>query len=185
MEEGRSTDESEQEDFDTLEREVDLLDGDIKRYGALEKINRAKAVPVVANEVGTPQDGAAARGGYVQVKAPELPPGIRFARVAKCIAMAHGNLGDAARVAEQMYSHDQPIVNILKAAVAAGTTTDATWAGNLVSPEGAVFADFLEFFRPSNDSRKVWRWRRPVAEAGAIPSATRKSNRRNDRLLGW
>jgi HK97 family phage major capsid protein/HK97 family phage prohead protease len=148
IEEGRSTDEAEQEEFDSLQREVEQIDGDLKRFAALEKLNLQKAVPVTPASVATQADADAARGGYVRVSAPNLPPGIRFARVAKCIGMAKGQLPAAAEIAQKVYGDDQGIVNVLKAAVSAGTATDATWAGPLVSPEGAVFQDFVEFLRP-------------------------------------
>jgi HK97 family phage prohead protease len=147
VEEGRSTDESERDSFDELQREIETIDGDLKRFRALEKINLAKAQPVKAQTV---EEGRAVRtnGGTIRVKGPDQPPGIRFARVVKVIGMARGNLGDAATIGQNLWPDDQPIVNILKAAVQAGTTTDATWAGPLVSSEGAVFADFLEYLRP-------------------------------------
>jgi HK97 family phage prohead protease len=150
VEEGRSTDEAEREAFDDLQSEIETIDGDLKRFKALEKINLAKAQPVKAQ---TKDEGTAARTngaapGYVRVMAPDLPKGIRFARLVRCIGIAKGNLDTAARIAEAQYGDDQPIVSILKAAVQAGTTTDATWAGPLVSAEGGVFTDFLEYLRP-------------------------------------
>lgn len=147
VEEGRSTDDAEKEEFDTLQREIEELDGDLKRFKALERVNLAKAVPVsAANSI---EDGAKARsGGAISITSPKLPQGIAFARVARCIGLARGNLVAAQQIAEATYSDDRRIGNVLKAAVSAGTTMDATWAGPLVSDEGAVFADFLEFLRP-------------------------------------
>jgi len=43
---------------------------------------------------------------------------------------------------------DARTVNVLKAAVAAGVTSNAAWAGNLVGDETSVFADFIEYLRP-------------------------------------
>jgi hypothetical protein len=148
IEDGRSTDEAEQEEFTTLEREVDQIDGDLERFVKLEKLNVKKATPV--SNVQTVDDGAAVRssGGYIRVKAQQLPPGIRFARYAKCMALSRLDSNDAVRVAEKHYGDDQSVVNMVKAAVGAGNTLDPNWAGNLVSDEGAVFADFLEFLRP-------------------------------------
>lgn len=147
MEEGRSTDEAEREEFDELEGEVETIDGDLKRFRALEKSNKAAAKPVDA--VQTAEQASDVRGGRaVSITSPKPKPGIRFARVAKCIGMAKGNLGDAARIAESRYGDDQGIVGVLKAAVEAGTTSDATWAGPLVGDETSVFADFVEFLRP-------------------------------------
>src|SRR5690606_221955 len=58
-EEGRSTDEAEQEEFDTLEREVEAIDADLKRFRALEKAKAQQAKPV--NKVEKAADGAQAR----------------------------------------------------------------------------------------------------------------------------
>jgi HK97 family phage major capsid protein/HK97 family phage prohead protease len=148
VDEGRSTDEAEREDFDTLEAEVETLDGDLKRFRALEKSMKAKAQPVSNGEIKTAEDASNARAGYIRVKAPDLPPGIRFARVCKALGIARGNLVGAVQVAESLYPEDTPIHNVLKAAVAAGSTTNQPWAGALVSAEGAVFAEFLEHLRP-------------------------------------
>ncbi len=147
VDEGRSTDEAEAEEFDTLEREIASLDADLKRFRVLEANAKAKAVEPAG---GSAADASASRGGHdsIRITSPKGEKGVRFARMTKCIGMAKGNFGDAHRIAEQRYSDDQGIQNILKAAVAAGTTSDATWAGPLVGDETSVFADFVEFLRP-------------------------------------
>lgn len=158
--EDRSTDEAEQEEFDSLQREVEAIDADLRRFKTLEKLNLQKAKPV--SEVKSVDDGAAVRGGgSIRVRGPQLPPGIRLARVVKCLGMARGNRMEAAQIAKQLYSDDQGVVNILeagarygelsaevvtKAAVEAGGTN--TWAGFLVGDETSAFADFAEFLRP-------------------------------------
>lgn len=148
MDEGRSTDEAEKEEFDTLKGEVEQIDEDLKRFDFLERRNRAKATPV--SQVKTVDDGAAVRvgNGPLRLKGPDLGKGVRFARVVKCVGLAKGSLHGALSIAESMYSDDHGIQNVLKAATMAGTVTDATWAGNLVGDETSVFADFVEFLRP-------------------------------------
>jgi HK97 family phage major capsid protein/HK97 family phage prohead protease len=148
IDEGRSTDDGEQTEFDDLQSEVERLNADLKRLRTLEKLNVADAKPISNGEVKTVEDGSNARGGHIQVKMPDLPPGIRFARVVKSIGIAKGNIVGAVQVAEAMWPDDKPIANILKAAIAAGSTTNQPWAGALVSAEGAVFAELLEFLRP-------------------------------------
>lgn len=147
MDEGRSTDEAERTEFDDLEAENETVDGDLKRYRGLEKTMQASAKPVEAKST---DDASASRSGngHVRVTGPQLPPGIAFARVVKCLGIARGNLVGAAHVAEKNYPDDPRIGNILKAAIAAGSTTNTAWAGALVSAEGAVFTEFLEFLRP-------------------------------------
>jgi HK97 family phage major capsid protein len=149
IDEGRSTDEQERDEYDELDREVDALDEDLKRLRKLEKNNAQAAQPIGAK---TMADGTEARAnggnGYIRVVPPQLDKGIRFARVAKCVGMAKGNLGDALAIAGQRYSDDQGIQNVLKAALAAGTTDPDSWTGALVGEETGVFADFLEYLRP-------------------------------------
>jgi HK97 family phage prohead protease len=137
IDDGRSTDESERDEYDGLEREVEALDGDLTRLRKLEKFNLAAAQPVVAKSIA---DGTEARGGNgaagaIRVREPELPPGIRFSRVVRCLGLAQGNRGAAVMIAEQKYPDDTGIQNVLKAAVAAGDTTSTTWAGALVGAE--------------------------------------------------
>jgi HK97 family phage major capsid protein len=148
IDEGRSTDDSEQTEFDDLQSEVERLNADLKRLRVLDRMNLAEAKPITNGEVKSVEDGSNARGGYIHVTPPPAPPGIRFARLVKCMAIAKGNSVGAVQVAEQLYKDDQPVINILKAAIAAGSTTNQPWAGALVSAEGAVFAEFLEYLRP-------------------------------------
>lgn len=152
----------EADNYDELEREIETIDKQLERERKLERFNVASAKPVVPSETKTVADGAAARGGYVRVRGPELPKGIPFARVVKCLGLAQGNRAGAAEIAEQLYGDDQRIVDTLKAAarggelsdlvvkasVPAGTTTETTWAAPLVR-ESSVFADFAEFLRPA------------------------------------
>ena len=148
MDGGRATDDAEQQEFDELHVDVERLDKDLQRLRIVEKTMVQEAKPVSNGEIKTAEDASKARGGHISVKGPNLPPGIRFARVCKAIGIARGNLVGAVQVAESLYPDDVPIHNILKAAVAAGSTTNQPWAGALVSPEGAVFAEMLEYLRP-------------------------------------
>lgn len=158
-EEGRSTDDAEREEFDDLEREVEAIDGDLKRFRSLEKTAAANAKPVDSAAVKTVEGGSAARGGHpVRVTSPKALPGIRFARVAKCLGMARGHLMGAREIAKQLYGDDQGIMDIMDASVRVGSITraavpgasvdDSQWAGALVGDETSVFADFAEFLRP-------------------------------------
>ena len=147
--EGRSTDAEEQEEFDNLEAELKSLDGDLKRYRVLEANAKLRAV---APAGGNRDDAARSRGGdpagSIRMKARDELPGIRLARVARCKGLSKIHGRDPATIAEQLYPHDQGIQNVLKAAIAAGTTSETTWAGPLVGDETSIFADFVEFLRP-------------------------------------
>jgi len=147
VDEGRSTDEAEQDEFDGLERELEAVDADLKRFRVLERHNQAQAKPVT--EVKSVEDGAAARGGYVRVVQRKPDPGIQFARLARSVAIARMDMRSVVDVAQQLYGDRDPdIVEIVKSPVNAATTTAPNWAGNLVGNNFSVVADFLEFLRP-------------------------------------
>jgi HK97 family phage major capsid protein/HK97 family phage prohead protease len=100
--------------------------------------------------------------GHVQTRLlnPKLEKGIMFARYVKClgaskgditgaIALAKGNYSDTPQIARVLKAQQTglPLETILKAAVAGGTTTDATWAGPLLEYNTFV-GDFIEYLRP-------------------------------------
>jgi Phage capsid family len=175
IEDGRSSDEAEQEEFDTLEAEVKAIDEDLARYRTLERMSIAEAAPVTkaasfptatTNKALTLAEGTQLRNtGVIRVSSPKSDPGIRMARVVKSIGASRGNLVAAVQYAENVYSDDGGIVNILKGAVAAGTTGSASWSGALVGDESAVFADFVDYLRPQTILGKFG--------AGGIPSLRR------------
>lgn len=149
---GETLSAEENEEFETLQTEVGALDGNIKQLETLQANQMKKATPVTvkANAEDAAGEAAANRGGHarVQLMPATTEKGIAFARLAKCIGLNKGNLDAAAQMAERNYPEDKRISNILKAAVAAGTTTGTTWAAPLVGEESAVFADFVEYLRP-------------------------------------
>lgn len=147
IEEGRSTEEDEQEEFDTLELEVDAIDGDLKRLRTLEKSKAAQAKAV--EEPRNHAEGSRQRVG-VQVKRQEqLPPGVAFARFAKVKALSHLEHMPAAQIAKNLYGEESSVYGVLeKAAVGAGAHASGNWAEDLVGDETSVFADFVEYLRP-------------------------------------
>jgi HK97 family phage major capsid protein len=167
IEEGRSTSDSERDSFDELQREVETIDDDLKRLRALEKIMASKAVALPAQPK-TIEAGSAARdperhpAPQIRVTPPQLPPGIRFARMVKCLGVAQGSRDAAVRIAERRYPDDTELIAVMRAAadlgemsdlvtkvaVSGGTTLDPVWASPLVPTTGGGFADFLEFLRP-------------------------------------
>lgn len=143
--EGSTLDAEQKEAFDNNEADIQEIDDHLKRLRAAEK---------AAGEAAKPVDGSSEKKGTesrvpAQIKAkPKLEPGIQMARVIKCIGQAKGNLPQAEQLAIQQYANDEAVVNVLKAAVAAGTTSNTTWVGNLVGDETSVYADFIEYLRP-------------------------------------
>lgn len=146
-EKGETLNAEQQEEFDTIEREVDTIDQHLNRLRTLEKLNVARAVPVQGN---TAETGSASRSHTTAASVivpKKAPPGIEFTRYAMCLMTARGNPDTALKIAEARYPEEVRVHNVLRAAVAAGTTTDPTWAGALT--QYVDFAgDFIEYLRP-------------------------------------
>jgi HK97 family phage major capsid protein/HK97 family phage prohead protease len=133
-------------EYDGLVSEVKSIELHIDRLQKLEKINVTKATPVTT--IHTTEAASAARAGIstVQLK-PKIDKGIEFARFVMCLASAKGNLPQAYEIAKSRFANSPELHTVLKSAVAAGTTTDATWAAPLVEYNNFV-GDFVEFLRP-------------------------------------
>ena len=164
----RTSEGAEQEQFDTLEAEVETIDKDLKRLRSLERIKAQTAKPVT-KAIETFDDASAVRGGTrVEIKMqPKLEPGIGYARLVK-VKMAARLTGESPLVmAQRMYGPDSEVAGIITKAneVVAGTTIAGNWAADLVSAEGAAVAAFLEYLRPATILGKFG--------TGGIPNLTR------------
>lgn len=146
-EKGETLDAEGQEEFDTLEAEVSAIDKHIDRLKKTQAMDAATARPVDGTKSAA---GTESRAPTVAAKAiKKSAPGVDFARLARVKALAKLD-GESVRVvAKSLYGEDSNVFGLLtKAAVAAANTQNQNWAGNLVSEEGGVFADFVEFLRP-------------------------------------
>jgi HK97 family phage major capsid protein len=150
--EGRKMDETEAQEFDGLSTEAKGILADIGRLKELEGVMRDTATPVSAAAATSPDAGTATRNEgpatspVVTWGKSNLPPGVRFTRYACCIGAAKGNIMQAEQMSRRFT--DTPEVNLaLKAAVAAGTTQDATWASPLVQLQ-EMQSEFVDFLRP-------------------------------------
>lgn len=142
--EGRTLDAAESEEFETLEAEISATDAHLKRLAVMEKTNLSAAKPV--------QDASGMQsrmpGFHATVKAaPVLPKGTAFTRYVIAQCRAKGNLVQAAEIAKQWQDSTPEVAEVLKAAMAAGTTTDADWAAPLV-PYQQMSSEFIELLRP-------------------------------------
>jgi HK97 family phage prohead protease len=147
LDEDRTSDAGEQDEFDNLSSEVEALDKDLVRLRKIEQAKAFAARPVIKAE--TQHDGAAARGGSIIVKPqPKMEPGQLFAQKVKCLALSQKIFRPAADIAAEMYGSDSAIVGEFKANVPAGTTVSGNWAANLYSTESGAVAAFLEYLRP-------------------------------------
>lgn len=161
VDEDRSMDTAEVEQFETLESEIKRLDGDIARLSRMADIDKESAKHISDDEKrDQPNHG---RAPLNLKAAPEkLEPGIAMARYAMCLMKAKGNHQLAFQMAAKHFPQTEGVVMTLKAqaeganlaqlmqmkaTVAAGDTINATWAAPLVYAE--TFAgDFIEYLRP-------------------------------------
>lgn len=152
-EEGRTKDAAEREEFNTLKAEIVSIDAELADLRDMEKLNLAKAVPVDPIKIKSVEDGSKARAGNDQrviVLPKKLAPGIGFTRYVMASAMAKGNPMLALEIfkgRENWMAESPEIVDILKTAVTAGSTSDTTWASPLVNYT-ILTDEFIEYLRP-------------------------------------
>lgn len=165
LDEKRSMDTAEAEEFDTLKSEIKTLDDDLVRYRDLERIQATNAKPAApaAKAYADQPARSASEPSALQLKQTEkLEPGIAMARYAMCLTHAKGDHSKAFRLAEKHFPQTEAVVQTLKAqseganlqemiqlkaTIAAGTTTDSTWAAPLVYAN-TFGGDFLNYLRP-------------------------------------
>lgn len=165
LDENRSTDSAESQEFDSLEVELKTIDGDLVRLRKMERIQAVNAESAADSAKAAAENNVIRGDGvqHVQVKHVEkLEPGIAFARYTMCLTRAKGNHAVAAQLAERHFPNTEAVVKTLKfqaegvnlqelmqmkATVPAGTTTDSTWAAPLVYAN-TFGGDFIEYLRP-------------------------------------
>lgn len=101
--------------------------------------------------------------------------GLTFVRTVIALAQASGSTRSALTIAQNNWGHGSQVVHLLKAAIAAGNTTDSAWAGNLVESSNAQM-EFLEVVRPMTIVGKLPNLRRvplrvPVAAQSSAATA--------------
>ena len=158
MEDGRSTDEAEQEEFDTLDAELKQIDSDLVRLKRLESLAVQKGRTVVAPSAG--EDPAAAgsqqRSAAIHVKstkdADEKFRGQNYtrlviARALSYMAFQQGDVVRASEIAAKRWGKTNPtLVAILKAnEVAGGGSGSGEWGAELVSADSRYTGDFIEY----------------------------------------
>lgn len=149
---GETPDAAESEELNTLEAEVDAIDTHVKRLEGQEQRNIKAAVPARGN---SSEDGQASRAAVsVQVKSVNLPKGTAFTRYAMALGRSKGNLMQAAEIAKGWHDSTPEVETVLKAAVAAGTTTDTAWAAPLVEYQNMA-SEFAELLRPQTIVGKI------------------------------
>src|SRR5262245_9445152 len=92
--ESRSKNEAERDEFDTLSRDIDQIDEELKDLRRMEAIKAAAATPVravAAAAEGAEQRGIPVHSSIVVKTPPKLEPGVEFARIVKVAALAMKN----------------------------------------------------------------------------------------------
>lgn len=148
VDEGRTKDEKETEEFTTLKGEIAGIDRELGDLRDLEAINKAGAVTVKAD---TPETATQTRSGqpHVVVVNRKAEPGILFARYAMCMGAARGIPAEAIRLAKEHYRNDEGVIRLVeKANVAGGSTTGSHYLDDMVPYN--VMQDFIEYLRPGS-----------------------------------
>lgn len=140
----RTCTDEESTEHDGLGIQVKSLDADLCRWRDLEKLQVTSATPVPA----VPNAPTRTTTLPTISVRPNVPIGTQFVRAACAKLIGAMENRNPVEIAQERWGDSTPEVALyLKAAVAPGTTTDATWASPLIN--NTVSADFLELLRPA------------------------------------
>lgn len=166
-ESGSTLDEASNEEFKTLTGEIKSIDDHITSLKVLDSENKRQAVvvdPVVETKMAGGPPGSFIQPQHrVSVKA-NVPPGTAFIRLAMALAAGRGDLFRSIRYAKAStqfggWDNTPEVLKVLdecddlsgmmqKAAVGAGTTTDATWAAPLIAYT-QMASEYIALLRPA------------------------------------
>ena len=110
--------------YDDLAGRVASIDDQVSRLHVLESANIKAATPIV-----NPAPATITKSVTPIRVTPNVPPGRAFVRMACALVVNDGNKMQAAQYAERWKDSTPEVALYLKAAVAAGNTTDAARAG--------------------------------------------------------
>lgn len=146
---GTTLDAKEEETYETLVSEIGTLEKHIDRLETVQKMNIGSAKPVdntpSTKAVAVNRQGSSAPAVIHTTKNEEQ--GIGFVKFALSMYAGKGDISSAKAFAENHFAGDVRLQGIMKSAVAAGTTTSAQWAGDLVDYRN-LSSEFIEFLRP-------------------------------------
>ena len=154
----RPLNETEQKQYDDLTNEVEQVDKHVDNLRRREKL-LLTATPVTQEAGNDPEQASrvrqeSGRPSSVIFSKRNAFPGQAFARLVKAIAIGQGSRSDTELYIRENF-RDMPEIGkaykelsmVNKAAVAAGTTTDANWAAPLVNYTDLA-SEFIELLRP-------------------------------------
>jgi len=150
-EESRTFTPDEQKNFDGHKEEVTGIDAQIERLEAMLKMAGASAEPVKTDVI------EPASRAIVSMK--DRPKGLVFTRYVMALAASRGNLMQAVEISKGWKETTPEVETILKSAVAAGSTTGASFALEL-APYQVATAEFIELLRSETLLGKVTGFRK-------------------------
>jgi HK97 family phage major capsid protein/HK97 family phage prohead protease len=165
LDEGRTKTKEEKEAFDGFSAEIDSIDAELKDLRTLEAQTALGSKSVTK----VPDSGAASNArdvsrtekkdgnGLITFVQPNIEKGIQFVRYVKAMVQAKGILPLAAQIAaanKHWMDQTPEVAAVLRAAVAAGDTTTAGWASELVYAQN-ISGAFLEYLRPMTIIGKI------------------------------
>jgi len=152
MDAGRSMEDDEAEEFDSIEAEVKQIDADITRLRKLEAFTAQRATPVAGKsgaEAGASRSGQGSQGPTIIVKsqdADEKFKGQNYTRIVIAKALARLEDANPVAIAQRRWGKSSPqLVQVIKAAVAGGGTDSGEWGAELVQADTRYTGDFIEF----------------------------------------
>jgi len=158
IDEGRSMDESETEEFDSIEAEIQSIDADLVRLGKLDKLMKsAKPVETPRVDKNPQKTGTELRERgptiIVQHEKEEKFKGQNYTRLVIAKTLAQQDGVSPVAIAQKRWGKTNPtVVECIKAAVEGGSSASGeTWGDELVHIDRWT-GDFIEFL----DSRTVF-----------------------------
>jgi len=152
LEEGRTSDAAEQEQFDTLAAEVDAIDKDLARLRKIEnsKMTTAKAVAKIETAIQGSETRAGLERPYAVPAAPPIPPRDHMIRALVCKVKSHFTKQSPYEVMREEYGDDEPtraVMNrlVTRAATIPADTVTSGWADKLVA---TILTDYFAALMP-------------------------------------
>lgn len=148
-EDGRTLEEEESAEYDSLDTELKAVDDHLKRLGDLEVKAAEGAKPV--SQSNSVKSTVNAPNVFIKKQDPdEKFQGQNYTR--RCIAKAMASLSDGelspGQVAEQRWGKSHPkLVEVIKSGVAGGGSAATDWGEELVQLDGRYAGDFIEYLK--------------------------------------
>ncbi|MCG7403020.1 phage major capsid protein [Caballeronia zhejiangensis] len=162
---GATLDTAQQEEFDGLQADIEAVENHIKRLKSIEVQMVRSASPIIVTDQASAAAVRAPVGAMTTADARpvtmqrNLPKGLAFTRYAIALARSRGNLMQALEVSRGWRDTTPEVETVLRAAVAAGTTTDPAWAAPLVEYQNMT-GEFIELLRPATIIGRINGFRR-------------------------